>query len=152
MKYSDKLKDPRWQKKRLEIFERDGWACTLCGDSEQTLHIHHLCYQKGKDPWEYEDKHLLTLCANCHEEETATRYMVERSLCFELAGKGFMTSDIISLSEGFNLLTIIMAPEVTASIINFAFKTPKIMGLLSDLFFEDLDRRCEEDKKTEDKK
>ena len=26
MSYSDKLKDPRWQRKRLEIFERDNWT------------------------------------------------------------------------------------------------------------------------------
>lgn len=25
--YAEKLKDPRWQKRRLEIFERDDWTC-----------------------------------------------------------------------------------------------------------------------------
>jgi hypothetical protein len=28
-KYSDKLKDPRWQKKRLQIMERDNWCCLV---------------------------------------------------------------------------------------------------------------------------
>jgi hypothetical protein len=66
--YLDKLKDPRWQKKRLEIFERDGWTCKKCEDSESTLHIHHLVYLNGKDPWEIPDGFLITLCQKCHEE------------------------------------------------------------------------------------
>ena len=49
--YSEKLKDPRWQKKRLEIFERDNWACKKCGDTDTTLHLHHLEYQNC-DPWD----------------------------------------------------------------------------------------------------
>lgn len=138
MKYSEKLLDPRWQKKRLEIFERDEWMCGLCQDNEQTLHIHHLFYEKGKDPWEYENKHLITLCANCHEAETETRNIIERGLNLELSKKGFMSSDLIRLTEGFRDLTIITAPEVTASIICFALQTPEIMNLLDDLFFKDL--------------
>jgi 5-methylcytosine-specific restriction endonuclease McrA len=34
--YGDKLKDPRWQKRRLEIFKRDEWTCQQCGDTETT--------------------------------------------------------------------------------------------------------------------
>lgn len=65
--YADKLKDPRWQKKRLEIMERDGWECTQCGKKEDTLHVHHLFYERGKQPWEAETHNLTTLCENCHE-------------------------------------------------------------------------------------
>ena len=35
--YSQKLKDPRWQKKRLQILERDEWNCQICHDNESTL-------------------------------------------------------------------------------------------------------------------
>jgi hypothetical protein len=52
MDYSQKLKDPRWQKKRLEILERDGWKCMACGDKEKTLHVHHIFYLPGKEPWD----------------------------------------------------------------------------------------------------
>jgi hypothetical protein len=65
MTYAEKLKDPRWQKKRLVILERAGWACQVCGDKETTLHVHHLKY--GKEPWEIEDKYLECLCESCHE-------------------------------------------------------------------------------------
>jgi len=64
MKYSEKLKDPRWQKKRLEIFQRDNWKCTECGNDQSTLHIHHEKYS-GK-PWEIPNKKLKTLCEGCH--------------------------------------------------------------------------------------
>lgn len=68
MSYSDKLKDPRWQKKRLKIMERDNWKCYNCDDEESTLNIHHKKYIKGRDPWEYPDKLLVTVCEKCHKE------------------------------------------------------------------------------------
>lgn len=68
--YWEKLKDPRWQKKRLDILSRDEWACCGCGESESTLHVHHGYYAKGRDPWEYEDCTLWTLCEECHTAAT----------------------------------------------------------------------------------
>lgn len=67
--YLEKLKDPRWQKKRLEIFQRDNWSCKSCGNKDKPLHIHHLFYFKDKEPWEVEDGFLLTLCEECHSNE-----------------------------------------------------------------------------------
>ena len=63
--YLEKLKDPRWQKRRLEIFERDNWTCQNCGNSESTLHVHHRWY--AGNPWEAPDRALVTLCENCHK-------------------------------------------------------------------------------------
>ena len=68
MTYAEKLKDPRWQKKRLEIMQRDEWKCKLCGDGESTLHVHNKDYIKGNDPWEYENINFITLCEDCHYE------------------------------------------------------------------------------------
>ena len=62
IKYSEKLRDPRWQKKRLEIFERDNWHCRFCGNQHDTLHIHHCGYLPNKDPWDYPSELLITLC------------------------------------------------------------------------------------------
>ena len=39
--YKKLLKDPRWQKKRLKVLERAGWACEECGDTKTELHVHH---------------------------------------------------------------------------------------------------------------
>jgi len=68
MNYSQKLNDPRWQKKRLEIMQRDQWKCTMCKDEGQTLHIHHINYSTGSEPWECGDEDVATLCRKCHRE------------------------------------------------------------------------------------
>jgi len=65
---SDYLK-PQWQKKRLEILERDNFTCIQCGDKENTLHVHHQYYLKDYKVWEYENQSLITLCSRCHEHE-----------------------------------------------------------------------------------
>jgi hypothetical protein len=64
--YSEKLRDPRWQKKRLEILNRDGFRCIVCDSEDKELHVHHLRYSKGASPWDYENPDLVTLCDPCH--------------------------------------------------------------------------------------
>jgi hypothetical protein len=64
--YSEKLRDPRWQKMRLIVLERDAWRCRLCWATKTTLHVHHPFYMKGTEPWEYASEVLLTLCSDCH--------------------------------------------------------------------------------------
>ncbi len=64
--YAQLLKHPKWQKKRLEILERDNFQCQLCKDKETTLHVHHLKYIDENKPWEYKNKDLITLCEDCH--------------------------------------------------------------------------------------
>lgn len=66
--YFEKLKDPRWQKKRLEVLDKAEFRCALCGDDSQTLHVHHKQYFKGREPWEYEVGQLAALCETCHKE------------------------------------------------------------------------------------
>lgn len=68
--YRDKLKDPRWQRRRLEVFNRDGWACTACGATDRTLHVHHEAYVG--DPWDAPDEAVRTLCDDCHRAEHRT--------------------------------------------------------------------------------
>lgn len=65
--YWQKLQNPKWQKKRLEVLERAGFACESCGDSESQLHVHHNEYFKGREPWEYDKHQLSVLCESCHE-------------------------------------------------------------------------------------
>ena len=67
MTYSEKLRDPRWQKKRLEILERDNFTCQMCKSTEKTLHVHHVRYHKKKLPWNYANEELVTLCMDDHE-------------------------------------------------------------------------------------
>lgn len=66
--YQEKLKDPRWQKKRLQVFERDNWACIKCGGTDVSLHVHHKKYYS--EPWDAPMEDLETLCRFCHESES----------------------------------------------------------------------------------
>jgi hypothetical protein len=68
--YQQKLLDPRWQKKRLAIFQRDDWACQKCFDRTNTLHVYHRYYNRNTEPWDYPDDALITFCAPCHAKET----------------------------------------------------------------------------------
>jgi hypothetical protein len=65
--YSELLKNPKWQKKRLEILQRDNFRCRSCDDDLNTLHVHHWNYDNQLNPWEYKDDDLITLCETCHE-------------------------------------------------------------------------------------
>lgn len=69
LSYEEQIKSPHWQKRRLQILQRDNFTCQICGSTEKTLHVHHLYYDKGRMIWDYEDKALVTLCENCHKEE-----------------------------------------------------------------------------------
>jgi len=66
MEYWQLLKRPEWQKKRLEMLNSAGWKCQNCGSKDNTLHVHHKQYFKGKDPWDYESDQLEVLCDECH--------------------------------------------------------------------------------------
>lgn len=67
--YYEKLKDPRWQRRRLEAMECAEFKCELCHDDKTTLHVHHKGYLKGRDPWDYELEQLSVICETCHASE-----------------------------------------------------------------------------------
>lgn len=99
MNYADKLKDPRWQKRRLEIFKRDGFTCQLCAMNTRTLHVHHRVYESGKEPWEYADHLLVTLCEVCHKSEGETKELAMKRLYQAFLTAGFFNDDLLQLSK-----------------------------------------------------
>jgi hypothetical protein len=84
MTYKEKLLDPRWQRKRLEILQRADFKCEVCGDGKKTLHVHHGYYERGFDPWDYDNETLNCLCDPCHQAAQERL----RDLHFELAKIG----------------------------------------------------------------
>jgi hypothetical protein len=64
--YIEELQNPRWQMKRLEVYERDGARCVMCCDSTTMLVAHHHFYIDGRKPWQYHHSALSTLCDPCH--------------------------------------------------------------------------------------
>ncbi len=90
--YVEKLKDPRWQKLRLEILSRDKWTCQNCYAEMQyagNLQVHHKYYQYPPiDPWEYPKEDLITYCERCHLEDEQERGQAENALLFALRKRG----------------------------------------------------------------
>lgn len=78
--YYEQLRDPRWQKKRLEIMERDGWKCRECGNGDETLNVHHYYYIPKCKLWEYQNKAFGTLCEVCHQKWTLYKMMLDVAL------------------------------------------------------------------------
>jgi hypothetical protein len=65
--YLEKLRDPRWQKKRLEVLNLAEFTCSSCHDNTKTLNVHHKEYIKGREPWEYDAEQLVCICQDCHK-------------------------------------------------------------------------------------
>jgi 5-methylcytosine-specific restriction endonuclease McrA len=89
-KYDELLKDPRWQRKRLDIMNRDNFTCQLCKSKKKTLNVHHKVYHRGLLPWENPDKDLITLCEDCH------------SIVQDLKGLNYDNASITEISDWSN--------------------------------------------------
>lgn len=78
--YYEQLRDPRWQRKRLEIMSESNFCCEDCADKDTELNVHHSAYLKGVPVWEHPNELLHCLCRPCHKE----RQSVEESLKIEM--------------------------------------------------------------------
>ena len=96
--YSEKLKHPLWQRKRLDILNRDGFKCRCCGDETRTLHVHHLKYARGRDPWDYPDSSLITLCEGCHEIEHEQQQDSREMLLDSFIARGATSNDLYAIA------------------------------------------------------
>lgn len=75
MTYSEQLKSPMWQKKRLEIMQKYNFQCQMCFDKNMQQHVHHKYYLKNIKAWEYKDECYTLLCNKCH---SATHKTIEQ--------------------------------------------------------------------------
>lgn len=94
MDYSELLKHPFWQKKRLRILERDNFACKKCSDTLSNLQVHHTYYTSDSLPWEYPDEALVTLCDLCHLKEEFIKFIKRYGIKYLRMNDGFETSDV----------------------------------------------------------
>jgi hypothetical protein len=137
--YNEKLKDPRWQKLRLKILERDDWICQKCYSAEKTLCVHHLYYVKGCEPWEYNLDELVTTCEDCHEVETADMNTVTAQLLKEIKKKLLFSDNLHELWEGFHFMDLPNAPEIVASALCEFFSNKEKMNNLVRNYFKELE-------------
>lgn len=125
MTYSTKLKDPRWQRARLNVLERDSFTCQKCFDKSSTLHVHHFVYQG--EPWEVDKKYLTTLCETCHQEEEENRKEREQEFLKAMYSVGFLTSDLDIISRGLrNCGKMPMPSHVVSDFLGFIFHSGTI--------------------------
>ena len=67
--YSEQIKSPKWQKKRLEILQLHNFKCEECNSTERQLHVHHSRYIKNRKAWEYDNDIFQVLCSICHNKK-----------------------------------------------------------------------------------
>lgn len=96
--YSQKLKDPRWQKKRLEILQRDDFTCQKCKSENKALHVHHKYYLFDNEPWDYHPDILITYCFECHEDEEFMK-SVHSELPKIILINGYTNADMCALAD-----------------------------------------------------
>ena len=104
--YSEKLRDSRWQRKRLEVLNSAGFRCQSCGNTDEMLHVHHIYYEKDVDPWDYPDEVYMVLCDICHDRWHKIKAKMDKSLCH------VDIDHLIHLQEIVNILSE-MGPNVT---------------------------------------
>jgi hypothetical protein len=105
MSYSEKLKSPQWQRKRLEIFGAAGWTCEQCGGEKKPLHVHHSYYQQGLEPWDYPADAYHVLCEECHETRAEVERRLLRAVCGMLVQEIEELCSVIETSDhGFALV------------------------------------------------
>ena len=136
--YAEKLKDPRWQKKRLEIFQRDQFRCMECFSDEKSLQVHHIAY-KGKDPWDTPNKLLVTYCHECHQKEEDNLKVVGEMFVKIMRADG---ENSIGMEYFLNNLKYLMEQDVPQKAVEFISLTivdDKLRKYISDYILKNID-------------
>lgn len=137
--YTEKFKDPRWQKKRLKILERDFYSCRVCQDSENTLNVHHCFYDtKYENPWDHPDKSLVVLCDECHQKEHDEWIQINKRLTNAIRGLGGTLYDLEEVVEGFEKSKLTFAYPPNANVIAFSLTDNECIEKVHRMFFNKL--------------
>lgn len=123
--YSKKLLDPRWQKLRLQVFERDNFTCRYCESTDKTLHAHHRYYEPNTDPWDYPLSALVTLCCECHDDEHNMMPWASRGVIESLKKAGFNAGQFV-------FLTIMIQKIPEAKLTEFTIGLSQLVNSLRD--------------------
>jgi hypothetical protein len=75
------------------------------------LGCHHRYYLPGKEPWDYPDNALVTLCEDCHIRETESRDAYEKELLLAFRHH-FFAGELPSLSTRLQSVSAIGSPGI----------------------------------------
>jgi len=147
--YAAKYRNPKWAERRNQILQRDDFTCRNCDDKDgpipdaeedqykAALEVHHKYYEWGKDPWDYPDNALITLCETCHDKETAYRKEAEKELLRAIQIR-FLSKEMFALASAFRAMRTPFAKhEKAGRILAWAMTNQRAMDLLTALFQED---------------
>lgn len=123
--YAEKLTDPRWQKKRLEVLSRDGWSCQRCSDTSSTLHVHHKRYTG--EPWDAPLEDLVTLCAECHASTSHTEKEVRGQIESLTCDHVFDIADIQSILCDVYAASAILPPDTLVYVVSILLNSPEVL-------------------------
>ena len=101
--YQKKLTHPQWQKKRLEVLQRDNFTCRSCGSTEKELHVHHIYYLPNKLPESYPLSAYISLCFECHQMEEDNLKLLSDTLLNRFRRMGASAKDIESFMIALHL-------------------------------------------------
>lgn len=110
MTYREQLLHPFWQRKRLQRLEASEWMCDHCAAEENTLHVHHKRYVKGRMAWEYENDELAVLCNKCHLDEHALDDLLKEML--SASSMWATLGSVVPLVGGYLAANYAIAPEL----------------------------------------
>ena len=71
-------KSSAWEKKRLEILERDNYECQVCkeeGGFTPATTVHHILHLENRPDLAFDNDNLLSVCAACHNKEHPERFI-----------------------------------------------------------------------------
>lgn len=139
--YSQRLKDPRWQRKRLEVMERDNWTCRDTYVKDKPLNVHHCWYAKG-GPWETPNEYLLTLTEEAHRERQELESRAKKALGRHFANMQLCElQDIVKSLENSEHIWIACSPYDVKDFIDtlhhlgyIDHKSPGVFEMISELF------------------
>jgi hypothetical protein len=134
--YKEKLLDPRWQKKRLEVLERDNWTCQSCKETQKTLHVHHQKYSRA--PWSIKSDFLITYCERCH---STIEMLIKKIDGFSIkkiklvdckSGKRLITAYGVLADNDFGVLTLSLSESEEISS-TFIIRESSISKMISEI-------------------
>jgi len=141
--YKEQFKDPRWQKKRLEILQRDNFTCVDCLDDSTPLHVHHTYYEKGNKVWDYPNESLITLCEDCHESEEQQIKQYSELFIETLRKSKFRADDWRVLALGINNCVFMEHNEIMAHAYSFAFSNPEMQKIILKKYLNRKISKCQ---------
>jgi hypothetical protein len=97
------------------------------------LEVHH-CYYDGKEPWDYEESSLVTLCRTCHRYETNNLDKSKKALLGSLSRKGWKADMFLDLAYAVESLHIARNDKDGFSAFVWAIQKPEMIKTIVEQY------------------